>query len=427
MAPTAAKKKKFSSIEKSLAILGIGKEAFIGCLDLSKVHFIHIHIHTTTIITTTTTIINNLLLPRPYIILAAEFKVIKRVYFKAVLISHPDKGGDIDVFREQQISFELLRGFFETGKIESFSTSLGTTAETREFTEDTFYPTYDFYESAAASEAPTYCVELARSDRSTCKASKNKKNPTCDGHIPKGDVRIGSYNQDTGTYQYWAHLRCWRVPLKVWSGLPDPDVVTDPIVFATAVEQLNEVSLCGFLGLPEDKKAVFVAFLMCKVNWAQLPKLTKKGITDEDVRSGKYISPAAMPKLTSSSSSPSTNLPASSSLVPSNYVNATALAIKKEKFVLKPGENGALPNSLSGQIVVMTGIFPELGGGAGLTLGKDRAKTLLASFGAKVTASVSGKTHILLVGQQPGSSKVVDAQERGVRMIGLHDLKVGSD
>ena len=34
--------------------------------------------------------------------------------------------------------------------------------------------------------------------------------------------------------------------------------------------------------------------------------------------------------------------------------------------------------------VVLTGIFPEVGGGAGLNLGKDRARCMLESFGAKV-------------------------------------------
>lgn len=179
--------------------------------------------------------------------------MIKRVYFKAVLVSHPDKGGDIDIFREQQTSFELLRSFFEGGKISSFQTSLSSAAETKVFSREDFIPTYEFYEFAAATEAPAYRTELARSDRGMCKESKSK-NPKCNGHIAKGVIRVGSYSKDTGTYMYWAHLGCWRVPLKVWSGLPDPEVETDPAKFAAAVERLNEVSLCGFSELSQEDR-----------------------------------------------------------------------------------------------------------------------------------------------------------------------------
>ena len=45
----------------------------------------------------------------------------------------------------------------------------------------------------------------------------------------------------------------------------------------------------------------------------------------------------------------------------------------------------------------MTGIFPELGGGGGLDLGKDRCKAMVEAFGGRVTGSVSGKTSYLIV------------------------------
>jgi len=77
-----------------------------------------------------------------------------------------------------------------------------------------------------------------------------------------------------------------------------------------------------------------------------------------------------------------------------------------------PGQNGALEGSLAGQTVVMTGLFPELGGGAGLNLGKDKARALIERFGGRVTSAVSGKTTMLLVGKEPGMSKVSKARER---------------
>jgi hypothetical protein len=39
--------------------------------------------------------------------LQEEFSVIKKLYFKKVLVAHPDKGGDVAAFREVQTSFEV--------------------------------------------------------------------------------------------------------------------------------------------------------------------------------------------------------------------------------------------------------------------------------------------------------------------------------
>jgi len=62
--------------------------------------------------------------------------------------------------------------------------------------------------------------------------------------------------------------------------------------------------------------------------------------------------------------------------------------------------------ALAGKTVVMTGIFPEVGGGVGLNLGKERVKKMVESFGGRVTGSVSGQTDYLIVGKEPGASKV---------------------
>jgi hypothetical protein len=51
-----------------------------------------------------------------------------------------------------------------------------------------------------------------------------------------------------------------------------------------------------------------------------------------------------------------------------------------------------------------------VGGGSGLNLGKDRVKKMVEAFGGKVTSSVSGRTHILVVGKEPGLGKVSQAE-----------------
>jgi hypothetical protein len=65
------------------------------------------------------------------------------------------------------------------------------------------------------------------------------------------------------------------------------------------------------------------------------------------------------------------------------------------------------------------GVIPELGGGAGLNLGKDRAEALVASFGGRVTSAVSGRTTHLLVGAEPGAKKVGAAAAGGAKLLDL--------
>jgi hypothetical protein len=102
---------------------------------------------------------------------------------------------------------------------------------------------------------------------------------------------------------------------------------------------------------------------------------------------------------------------------------------KKAKFTIpRPGVNGAVAGVLSGKRFVLTGVFPEVGGGTGLSRGKDRTRDMIESFGGQVTSAVSGKTDFVVVGQDPGRSKVTQADKRGVPLIdliSLHRLLMG--
>jgi BRCT domain type II-containing protein len=64
---------------------------------------------------------------------------------------------------------------------------------------------------------------------------------------------------------------------------------------------------------------------------------------------------------------------------------------ERQTFVMPvPGMNGAKACSLKGKTFVLTGIFPEVGGGQGLNLGKDKVETMITSFGGTVTSAISG-------------------------------------
>jgi len=79
---------------------------------------------------------------------------------------------------------------------------------------------------------------------------------------------------------------------------------------------------------------------------------------------------------------------------------------------------------MKGFVVVLTGIFPEVGGGTGLQLGSARVAAMIESFGGKVTSSVSAKTDILVVGKEPGFQAVTKARRSSkVRLITLQHLK----
>ena len=65
----------------------------------------------------------------------------------------------------------------------------------------------------------------------------------------------------------------------------------------------------------------------------------------------------------------------------------------------------ATTRALAGKTFVMTGVFPELGGGVGLNLGKDKARALIETFGGVVRSAISGQTTHLLVGTEPARVK----------------------
>ena len=112
-------------------------------------------------------------------------------------------------------------------------------------------------------------------------------------------------------------------------------------------------------------------------------------------------------------------------------VTAAVAVVKPKKqkpssggfIVPRPSTGLAVANMLAGKTVVLTGVFPQLGGGQGLDLGKGRARAMIESFGGRVTGAVSGKTDVLLVGTDPGMSKVSKARgQPGCMVVSLEKM-----
>lgn len=288
--------------------------------------------------------------------LGEEFAVLKKAYFKSALAKHPDKGGDAAEFRKVHDAFEALRSLYDTGAVDCFATSASKCVGAQT-PSDSSMPSWEFYEQAADEPVPTYRVEPAKSDRSKCSAKGSAKK-CADSCIPKGALRVGWLNAETGTYGRWANLGCWRVPSKVWLGLPDPEACAEEDLFKVALLSMSSIILSGVGELSPEDASAFTRHCMSKSNWAALVK-------------------RKAPKPTSAPPAASPAAAAASSALAASSTSGSALVAEtpgEKRFVVPvPGRDGPA-NSLSGKTVVLTGIFPEVGGGAGLG-----ARTAIAS------------------------------------------------
>ena len=330
-----------------------------------------------------------------------EFLVIKRAYFQKALDVHPDKGGDVNKFQSIQTAFEILREYYDTCKDKEFSFLRSRKRSThfaktfRDF-KSRPTPSFAYYSYATDAIVPQYRVELARSGRSSCvaKGRKEMRCPGGDASIQEGELRVGAFNFQSGSFGRWNHVPCWRVPMKIWLGLPSPEQYPDrPDLFEKALSGMNEVLLSGFSELrPRDKKHI-VKHVMKRENWARASGKSKEQKKLETLGGEKAAGPSK------------------TELVP----------VAETKIIPKPVED-APSDALEGKTIVLTGRFPEVGGGFGLQQGKAGTKEMIESFGGRVTSAVSGKTDILLVGESPGFKQVTKAREADIPLITLGEL-----
>lgn len=145
---------------------------------------------------------------------------------------------------------------------------------------------------------------------------------------------------------------------------------------------MNDVLFCGFQDLGADERSQVVRHVMDKSNHARDTKRKKK-------KNG-----AAAVALVGASAA---SAHASGAVIPAAAAaSSSAVVAKRQAFKMPvPGRDGCLPDLLAGKRVVLTGVFPEVGGGAGLSLGKDKVKAMIESFGGRVTGSISGKTDMV--------------------------------
>ena len=359
-----------------------------------------------------------------------EWAYIKKKYFRAALKNHPDKGGDAAAFRRVQSAFDALRSLYDAADPTFFfSTSASkSTADARVET-PIDVPSWEYYAEAAQEVVPKYRVERARSSRSRCRAQGTARRCSDDDYIEKEALRVGWLDSEAGTYGGWVHLRCWRVPNRVWLGLqrcrpgPTSDQL-DRLSVAAALRSMGAVLLSGISELDAADMKEFSHYCSLKANWAR--RVALKPLSAPAASAGAVSAPGKPAGAGSAPAGSGASASSSKALVPSagGAAPSSALAASRTFVIPRPGRDGR-PNSLAGKTVVLSGIFPEVGGGTGLSLGKDKVTRMVESFGGRVTSAVSGKTDVLLVGKEPGYAKVSQAQARGCSLLSLEDVRRG--
>ena len=177
----------------------------------------------------------------------------------------------------------------------------------------------------------------------------------------------------------------------------------DHKTFDTELVRMSDVTLAGYTKLTYEERLPIIDFVMNRQNWA---KLTVRKLKPSAKGNDSSQPLAIAPPLTTGAAGPSFSGPPASSYSSSALVGsyATAGSIPSNELVIaKPRFDMPLVRNenrdfLAGKTIVLTGTFPEVGGGFGLNLGKDKTREMIEKFGGRVTSAVSGKTDLLLTG-----------------------------
>ena len=300
-----------------------------------------------------------------------QIDTIKKKFRELARTHHPDKGGDAQVFTEIDDAFRTLLDRLAIDLLDRFDEPLERPASTER-------PSWQDFASLSSVVPPTTKYELAPTSKSRC-ASTNEL-------IPKGAVRVGSLMPASGTYSNHRLLEASRVPAAIWKGLTvsvangiEPTVEDLKSTIET-LEELEGDAHIGFAALPDDAKRLVAAHVVQSAHHAK----------------EQIMKPKPTPK-------------------PSTAIEATSAP----RFQAPVPGVDAVEGCLSNQTVVLTGIFDAVGSGIGLAAGKDALKALLERYGAKVTGSVSKKTTLVMVGRDPGASKLTAASKFGVKLASL--------
>lgn len=341
-----------------------------------------------------------------------QFRLVRNSYRKKALKHHPDKGGDPEQFRLLQTAFEYLRDHVyanDAPPLPNIKTKRDDFEETYNEVAKRDVPSWEFYKEAPEESVPIYFFQYAVSKKSTCTVCRTK--------IDKGELRIGKLNEDYGSYGKFCKIHCfsWDAMFsfldtfdfgkrKTWKKMQD------------CMESMDGLYICGFTLLrPKDKKKVATLLLHA---WKS-KKGTKKRAVEEQVTVSKKRKTLKQGKQEKQDAiaTTSTDLTEASQEV-------TIPEEDKPTFVV-PKVTKKNRYKLKGQTFVSTGIFPELGGGTGINIGKERLRQMIESFGGTYKDHMSKKdTTFLIEGKNKGKEKSQKAYNWQIPRMSLHELKM---
>ena len=186
----------------------------------------------------------------------------------------------------------------------------------------------------------------------------------CEENIEKDDVRFGEYNEHHDEVGNFVHLRCFKVPRDF------PGV--DELLSGPTIERVTELLHSGLptlLELPVEKQGLVLTHFQNPTNYE----------------------PTVVP----------ITLPLAS-------------------------HHDARQNAFSGRVFVATGKFPNAGISpmppTGLNQGKTTLTGFIESFQGVVKDGINKATTHLVVGHEPGKTKMAEAGRRGIPLVTLEDL-----
>ena len=333
-----------------------------------------------------------------------QFRLVRSSYRKKVLKHHPDKGGDIEAFRLLQSAFEYLRDHVyadDAIPVPNIVTKRDEFETTYNEVSKRDVPSWEFYKEAPEESVPIYLFQYAVSKNSTCIVCRTK--------IEEGELRIGKLNVKYGSYGKFSKLHCfsWK---ELFPFLDTFDFGNRKTwkKFYECLEQMEGLYIRGFFHLhQQDKKEI--ATLLLK-EWKSKGKVSEQTVTVSKKR-----------KKTTEVTTTTTKLAkASQELVSQELV----IPEDKPTFVV-PEVTPKNRNKLKNQVFVCTGIFPELGGGSGINVGKERLREMIESFGGIYKDHLSKKnTTFLIEGKDKGNEKSQNAYRWKIPRMSLHDLKL---
>lgn len=264
------------------------------------------------------------------------------------------------------------------------------------------------------SMVPLYRVERAKTDRSRCKmGGKNLGKCTKQAsHIRLGELRVGSRTSD-GQYAHWSHLRCWRVPCRIWNRLPTAAGTigcaaaaagdgggADAVQYEMALMQMNDEAreegphddgayklFWGMDDLTVEERSRVVSHVMDQNNWARNGTTAAAAAAKDDAAAVAAVVAEEMTEAVVTPHESTQTTP-----VPWQRCHEGGGAL--DSLLPIPGLDGAQPNIMSDMTIVLSGTFPEAApagarseiSGPGLDLGK-----------GQVRRKTSSRTHTILV------------------------------